>query len=182
MKRLSRRFLMLSVVAAVATGAVAAPSYAAPPAWRAHAYFDRTNPYDPSGCIHLKLDLRVTSTTAYVDYWATDTCFGFDYDHLTGSTTLAPNQVSLGSFDSAALSNVAVTVTGAGYFQAFTFNLTWSGSGRITISHPTGPSGEVARQTAAAVSGSVVDLGGSTLFSGSNVADAEIAQIIHVLG
>jgi hypothetical protein len=182
MSQLAKRLLvLLAAVAAIALAAT--PSYAAAPdAWRAQASFERPNPFDPSGCIVLKLDLQVTTTAANVDYWARDTCFGFDYDHLTGSTTLAPNQVSLGSFDSASVTNVAVTVSGAGYFQVFTFNLTWTGTGKVTISHPNHGAGQVTRGVSATVAGSVLDLGGNNLFSGSDVSDAEIEQVLHTLG
>ena len=182
MSQLAQRLLVL-LGTVVATAVVATPSYAAAPdAWTAHAYFERPNPFDPSGCIVLKLDLQVTTTTAYVDYWATDTCFGFDYGHLTGSTTLAPNQVSLGSFDSASVTNVGVTVSGAGFFQQLTFNLTWTGTGNVTVSHPTKGVGQVAREVSATVAGTVLDLGGNNLSSGSNVSDAEIALVLHTLG
>jgi hypothetical protein len=182
MSKIARQLLVF--LAALAASAVAAmPSYAASPAiWKANAHFDRPNPYDPSGCVVLKLDLRVTQTTAYVDYWARNTCFGFDYDHLTGSTALGSDQVSLGSLDTASLTNVGVTVSGAGYFQAFTFNLTWTRSEDVKVVHPTGGTGQVARVASASVSGSVLDLGGNNLFSGSDVTEAEIEQVLHTVG
>jgi hypothetical protein len=175
----------LAVVVAgfLAAAAAALPSYAASPAtWTAAASFDRVNPYDPSGCIHLKLDLQVTATTAYVDYWARNTCFGFDYDHLTGSSTLTAGQLSLGSFESASVSNVGVSVFGAGYFQSFTFNLTWTGTGSASMSHPSHGSGQVARSVSATVTGSIVDLVGNNAFSGSDASTAEITQVIHTVG
>ena len=181
MTRLAKRILIL-LAAVAATALAAAPSYAAgPDAWSAHAYFERPNPYDPSGCIVLKLDLQATTTTAYVDYWASNTCSGFDYDHLTGSTSLASSQVALGSFDFASVTNVVVGVSGGGYIQAFTFNLTWTGTGHVTVSHPPRGVGQVARQVTATVSGSVLDLGGNNLFSGSDASEAEISQVLHTL-
>jgi alpha-D-ribose 1-methylphosphonate 5-triphosphate synthase subunit PhnG len=63
-----------------------------------------------------------------------------------------------------------------------TFNLTWTGSAQVTVSAPIGGTGQVERQSAATVTGSVVDLGGNTLFSGSDATQADIAEVIHTLG
>jgi len=167
---------LASIVAVLAS---AAPASAAGPALSAHALFARVSPYDPSGCLVLKLDVQATATTLSADYWATDECAHVDYAHFTGTTSLTPAQVSLGSFASASLTNATVDVTQGGYFQQFTFNLTWTGSGNATISHPVGGPGEVARQTSASVSGTALDLVGNPLFSGSDVSDAEIAQVLH---
>jgi hypothetical protein len=172
---MKRLLVFLGLIAALAV--VATPAYAAGPEWTAHASFQRTNPF--YSCAVLKLDLQVTQTTASVDYWATDTCSNFDYPHLTGSTSLTPDQVSLGSFDTASLTNAVVGVAGSGYIQAFTFNLTWTGAGRPTISAPIGGTGQVARHSAATVTGSVVDLGGTTLFSGSDATEGSIAEVFH---
>jgi hypothetical protein len=174
---MKRLLVFLGLIAALAV--MATPAYGAGPEWTAHAFFQRTNPF--YSCAVLKLDLQLTQTTASVDYWATDTCFNFDYSHLTGSTTLAPDQVSVGSFDTDSLTNAVVGVNGSGFVQVFTFNLTWTGSGRPAISAPIGGTGQVARQSAATVTGSVVDLGGTTLFSGSDATQASIAEVFHTL-
>jgi hypothetical protein len=174
---MKRLLVFFGLVAALAIAAT--PAYAAGPEWTAHAFFQRTNPF--YSCAVLKLDLQVTQSTATVGYWAHDTCFNFDYPHLTGSTTLTPDQVSLASFDKASVANVVVPVSGSGYSQVFTFNLTWTGSGQITVSAPIGGTGQVARQSAATVSGSVLDLGGNTLFSGSDATQANIAEVFYTL-
>jgi len=170
------------VAAATAAAAVlvsAAPASAAGPAWSAHALFARVSPYDPSGCLVLKLDVQATATTLSADYWATDECAHVDYAHFTGTTSLTPAQVSLGSFATASLTNATVDVTQGGYFQQFTLNLTWTGSGEVTFSHPVGGPGVVARQTSASVAGTAADLVGNPLFSGSDVSDAEIAHVLY---
>jgi hypothetical protein len=174
---MKRLLVLCGLLAAVAIAAT--PAYAAGPEWTAHSFFQRTSPF--YSCAVLKLDLQVTQTTASVDYWAHDTCFNFDYPHLTGSTALTPDQVSLGSFDQASVANVVVPVNGSGYSQVFTFNLTWTGSGQVTVSAPIGGSGQVARESTAAVTGSVVDLGGNALFSGSDATQAAIAEVFHTL-
>jgi hypothetical protein len=168
---MKRYLVFFGLVAALAV--VATPAYGAGSQWTAHAFFQRTNPFDQSGCTVLKLDLQVTQATASADYWSTNTCSNFDSPHLTGSTTLTPDQVSLGSFHTASLTNAVIGVSGSGFIQQFTFNLTWTGSGRITITPRHG------RQSAATVTGSVVDLGGNRLFSGSDVTAAEIAELLH---
>src|SRR5438128_1872940 len=137
------------------------PSYAAAPqAGTAHAFFARLNPFDFSGCTVLKLDIQVTATTASADYWSTNTCFNFDSGHLTGSTAVASGQVLLSSLNSASATNVVIAVTGGGYFQQFTLNLAWTRAGKVTVSPPTDGNGQVTGQAPAAVTGSVVDLGG----------------------
>ena len=157
-----------------------APASAAPPfVWTARALFERINPFYGDGCVVLKLDLRIDTTTASVDYWAEDVCFGLDYGHLTGTTTLQPGQVQLSSLGSASLTNVLVDVAGQGYIQQFTFNLTWTGSGTATVSRPRDGTGVIARSVDANVSGTVVDLGGTTLFTGQDVSEAQITQVLH---
>jgi hypothetical protein len=128
------------------------------------------------------IDLQVTQTTASVDYWAHGTCANFNYPHMTGSITLTPDQVSLGSFNSASLTNAVISVSGSGFSQVLTFNLTWTGSGQVTVSAPIGGTGQVERQSAATITGSVVDLGGDTLVSGSDATQADIAEVLHMFG
>jgi hypothetical protein len=177
-----KRSLVFSALV-VAMAVLAVPSYATGPAWTAQAHFERVNPL--FSCVVLKLDLQVTQTTASAEYWATDTCDNFETSHLTGTTALTPDQVSLGSFSTASLTNAVVDVESDDAFQEFTFNLTWTGSGNVTVSHPIAGTGDVKRQTAAAVTGSTMALGPDgefPLFSGSDVTDAEIAQVFHTLG
>jgi hypothetical protein len=182
MKRIITNLAAISVaVVSIALAATPANAGAPFPA-TAHAFFERLNPFDPSGCNTLKLDLQVTANTASADYWARNTCFNFDSPHLTGSTAVVSGQVSFDSFKSASVTNIVIAVTGAGFFQQFTFNLVWTQDGHITVTPPTGGTGQVTAQAPGAVTGSVVDLGGNHLFSGSDVADAEITAVFHTLG
>jgi hypothetical protein len=182
MKRIMTSLAAISAavlsIALAATPAYAAASFPA----TAHAFFERLNPFDPSGCDTLKLDLQVTATTASADYWSRNTCFNFDSPHLTGSTAVASGQVSFDSFKSASATNIVIAVTGSGYFQQFTFNLVWTQDGHVTVAPPTDGTGQVTAQAPAAVTGSVVDLGGNHLFSNSDVSDAEITAVFHTLG
>jgi len=168
--------------AIVSIALLATPSYAAAPlAGTAHAFFERPNPFDLSGCTVLKLDLLVTTTVASADYWSTNTCFNFDSSHLTGSTSVASGQVSLGSLNSASVTNVVIAATAGGYFQQFTFNLMWTRDGKVSVSPPINGNGQVRAQAPASVTGLIVDLGGNNLFSGSDVSDADIALVLHTL-
>jgi hypothetical protein len=175
---------VLTIAALAAATSIAPPSaVGAPPAdWSAHAFFDRANPYTGGSCYRLELDLQVRQTTAYVDYWARDTCSNIDSDHLTGSTALTPDQVSISS-GSASLTNVVVDVSsipgGFGYIQRFTFNLTWDQAGHPSVAPPALNGGDVVFRVPTTVSGPVVDLGGTTLFTGADVSDAETSRILH---
>ena len=64
--------------------------------------------------------------------------------------------------------------------QQFTFNLMWTRTGALVIPPPRGSTGEVAKSAPAAVTGQpVLDLGGTALFAPSDVADAELKQVLH---
>ena len=174
---------VLAILAAAMTLMIAVPlSAAAPPvASSAHALFDKPYAYDPSGCTHLMLDLQVTPSAVNADYWGRNTCTNSDSDHLTGSTTLTPDQVSF-TKSSASLTNVIVTVSslpgGYGYFQQFTLNLDWAKDGHPTVSH-TGPGAGV-HEVPATVTGSAVDLTNIAPFAGTDAVDAEL--VLHAGG
>ena len=161
------KFLLAIIGAIASIVVVVAPSYAAPPTWGAHATFRAPNPF-AAGVI-LNLDVDVTPTTVTLDYWATG------FDHLTGSAAVTPSQVSFNSFDSVTLENVVVSVSslpgGFGYVNTFTLNFTWTGTEKPTVTP------HVGKQAPATVSGSAIDLTGTTLFAGSQVTSASIERV-----
>jgi hypothetical protein len=182
MKRIITGLAAISAVAVSIALAATPADAAAPFPATTHTFFERLNPFDPSGCTTLKLDLQVTATAASADYWSRNTCFNFDSPHLTGSTAVASGQVSFDSFKSASVTNIVIVVTGGGYLQQFTFNLVWTKDGHVTVTPPTDGIGQVTAQAPAAVTGSVIDLGGNHLFSDSDVSDAEIRAVFQTLG
>jgi hypothetical protein len=172
----------VAVALAAAAGVVAPAASSAPTKWSAHALFDAHNPFTSDPCWRMKLDLQVTETSAYVDYWGVNTCWNQEFDHLTGTKMFTPDQVLI-SHGSASVTNVVVDVSsipgGWGYIQKFTLNLAFDQAGHPTVSHPSADNPDATKNVPATVSGTVVDLGGSQLLTGADVSDADFFRPLH---
>jgi len=190
-----RRLLVVVVLFAVALSAsvafagVSATAVAAK-SWEARVSFAHPNPFIPG--ILWTVDLRVVATddaapVAYVDYRVTQISTGYEYAHLTGSETLAPEQVALGTLKSAEVQDVVVTVTTEppGGFQVFTFNVTWTRSGSPTvINSRDGGEHTVAQLIPTTVTGTATAPipGGVFTFSGADVTASSLYRVLVATG
>jgi hypothetical protein len=177
-----RRLLAVAFVAllAVALSATVASAAPAANAWETSVSFARPNPFAEG--ILLTLDLRIVDAAdadpvAYVDYRAI-LPGGFEYSHLTGTETLEPGQFAVG-LHGAQVTNLVVQVTGGGYFQQFTFNVTWTQSGHPEVAASNdGGEHTVVQHIPTTASGTAVDLTNIVPFRNEDITASALHRVI----